>query len=404
MGSEGSFTNVRADWTGGNEYTHWIPAAAMGVYHVHNEDQYLWEVLSLLARNVDYTFAAFDPDRDALPAAHNHFSTGMEWQPSFFFFNDYDNSKPEARLERPDFAAYLYASCLAVAEGYRLLDDRLAEERYRALAAKVESAVLETLWHEKDQFFYAVRERDNVPARCCEVVGFYPFSFGLAPLRPPYLDAFDRLVDPGEFWTSFPPATVARSVPVFSAAIQTWPGPGGQTTGCMWNGPTWPHAQSLAAEAMARALRAKNARDRRANEADAFNRRVFADFLGRYGRLHFEEGDLGRPMIREYYDGDTGVGWGCPDYFHSTYNDLLIRFVGGLMPSSADELSFFPLLRHLDYFRFSGLRYHGKELEIVWVRPGSENPYPDRSAGYTILVDGKKVAHDQYLRAMTVDL
>jgi hypothetical protein len=320
----------------------------------------------------------------------------MELQPSFFFFSGFDNTGPEARLERPDYAAAIHASCAALAEGFALLGDREREEHYGRLAGKVQAAALDLLWDGKDGFFYAVREDDGTAARCREVAGFYPFAMGLCPVGDPYTRAFDYLVDPDEFWTPFPPASCARSVPVFSAAVQRWPGPGGRTTDRMWNGPTWPHAQSIAAEAMARALRS--------GESTAVTPALFEEFLRRFAFLHFENGDPDRPLIRETYDGETGAGTGCADSLQSTFNDLLIRHVGGVVPVSGDRLEFYPVVQGLDRFRFRRLLYHGREVEIVWVRPGTKNPYEGRPEGYTILVDEKIVSTQPSLKRVSIKL
>jgi len=244
MDASGLFKDVRIGWTGGRTYSHWIPAAAIDAYRVNGDRQFLMEVLYLIARNVDGTLAAFDEDGDGLPAARNQFETGMEWQPSFFFFNGYDNEAPEARLERPDLASYIYASCTALAEGFALIGDKEREERYGRLAGKVRSAALDVLWDDEDGFFYAARADDGIRARCREAAGFFPFAMGLSPMCAPYTRAFEYLVDRDEFWTPFPPASCARSVPVFSAAGGEWPGPGGRTTDRMWNGPTWPHTRA----------------------------------------------------------------------------------------------------------------------------------------------------------------
>lgn len=395
MQPDGRFSCVRLDRQEGQTF-HSVPAAALGVFRVHDEPQYLKEILSLVARNVDGTAAGFDGDRDGLPALRDHRGSGMAWQPSFFFFNGYDRSRPATSMERPDLAAYLFASCRAVAEGYGFLGDREKAAAYRAMAEKVRAAALTVLWDGADRFFYAVREGDNRMARCREAAGFVPFALGLCPMEQPYTEAFDFLFDEKEFWTSFPPATAARSVPVFSAVPGSWPGSDGEPFALTTNGSAWPHVQDLAAEAMARALRS--------GAATTVTPPLFAEFLRRHTRLQFEEGDFERPLTRECYDSRSGAPYGCIDHLSSAYNDLLIRFVGGVVPSTGDELLLFPVVRHLDHFRFRGLRYHGRDLEIVWIRPGTANPFPGQPEGFSVLVDGKRKVLAPELGKVTVEL
>jgi len=384
MDGSGLFGDVRIGGTSGRHGSHWIPAAAVDAYRVNGDRRFLMEVLYLLARNVDGTLAAFDEDGDGLPAPRSRRDTGMERQPSFFFFGGSDSTGPEARLERPDSAACAYASCAALAEGFALLGDREREERYGRLAEKVRAAALGTLFDGGDGFFYAARADDGVLAPCREAAGFYPFAMGLCPPREPYTRALDFLVDPDEFWTPFPPAAWAR------------PGPGGRAANRTWNGPAWPHAQSVAAEAMARALRS--------SAKTAVTPALFEEFLRRYARLHFEEGDPDRPLIREFHDGETGAGRGCADTFDSAFNDLLIRYMGGIVPGSRDALELFPIVRGLDRFRFRRILYHGRDVEIVWVRPGTKNPYAGRPEGYTVVVDGNIVSTQPSLKRVTVEL
>lgn len=78
--------------------------------------------------------------------------------------------------------------------------------------------------------------------------------------------------------------------------------------------------------------------------------------------------------------------------FHSTYNDLLIRFVGGLTPRMDGKIELHPLVKDLDYFRFQGIPYHGRTIDLFW-----------DGEGYSVHVDGERVALDQELRPMKLN-
>jgi hypothetical protein len=109
----------------------------------------------------------------------------------------------------------------------------------------------------------------------------------------------------------------------------------------------------------------------------------FEDAFRRYVRMQFEEGDPARPLVE-----GNGV-----DSFRSTFADLVVRFVAGVVPSPGEILDVRPLVTGLDHFRLCRILYHGRELEIVWVRPGAENPHAGRREGFTVLVDGDEAAH-----------
>lgn len=386
------FISARIDEKGGH-YTNWISRAAWELFWVHPDIGWLRDVLRSLGSDVLGTLRRFDHDQDALPAPESHWTTGMEFQPSFFYFNDYDNTLPAASLKRPDFAAYVYGNARAVAEAYAFvgLDDEAA--RFNAIARRIRQAALSKMWDEHDRFFYAVRERDDALARVREIVGFYPFMTRLAPDEPRYTRAFAYLIDPGEFWTPFPPATVTQHCPAYTPRVAHWPAAGGRTHGCMWNGPTWPHASSVILDAVAAAVQ---------DYDDApVSPRHFWHLFERYTRLHFEDGDLERPYLTEYYDGETGEPMpdGCPDYFHSTYNDLVIRYLVGLQPTNTERLVLRPIPGPLNWFSLRRVRYRGHDVDIVY--NGGDGPGP---LGLTVWIDGRWAAHRPNLGRLVVDL
>jgi len=107
-------------------------------------------------------------------------------------------------------------------------------------------------------------------------------------------------------------------------------------------------------------------------------------------RLHLEDGDLARPFFREPVDPAARNKYRSPDAFVCAFNDLVVRYVGGIVPAPDDPLDLEPRVLTLDHFRFRRLRYHGCDLEISWVRPGTANPYASEGVpeGYRVVVDG----------------
>jgi hypothetical protein len=214
------------------------------------------------------------------------------------------------------------------------------------------------------------------------VVGFYPFVSRLLPDQPEYVASLAYLVDPAEFWTAYPPATVTQKCPAYTPHVATWPAAGGRTHGCMWNGPAWPHATSITLDVLAVALR---------QYSQTFvSPDHFWHMLDRYTHLQYENGDLARPMVTEYYDGLSGAPdpTGCPDYFHSTYCDLVVRHVVGLQPANSDRVVIDPIPGSLKRFSLRGVRYRGHELDIVYNSAG-RGP----KGGLRVWVDGRQVIH-----------
>lgn len=365
------------------DYNNWIVKAAWEAFQVHPDRHWLREVIEPMSEDVRGTLRQFDRNGNFLPTPRKHGTTGMEYQPSFFYFNDkYDNSRPDAPLERGDYAAYLYGNAKALSEAWRFLGNDARATEFEELAEKTRVSCLARLWDPADRFCYAIRETDGAVARVREVVGFYPFMSRLLPDQPEYIASLAYLVDPAEFWTAYPPATVTQKCPAYTPHVATWPAAGGKTHGCMWNGPAWPHAASVILDVMAIAIR---------EYRQAFvTPEQFWHVLDRYTHLQYENGDLSRPMVTEYYDGQSGSPdpTGCPDYFHSTYCDLVIRHVVGLQPSNAGRVVVDPIPGPLRRFSLRGVRYRGHELDIVY---NSADPGPE--GGLTVRVDGRPAAH-----------
>ena len=75
------------------QYTDWITSTAWEGQLVHPDDLFLSEIVDKLAANVRGWQTTCDPDGDGLLRVDSHWWTGMEYQPSFFYFSNYKTSK-----------------------------------------------------------------------------------------------------------------------------------------------------------------------------------------------------------------------------------------------------------------------------------------------------------------------
>ncbi|MFO0810747.1 MAG: hypothetical protein U0746_19125 [Gemmataceae bacterium] len=87
-------------------------------------------------------------------------------------------------------------------------------------------------------------------------------------------------------------------------------------------------------------------------------------------------------------------------YNHSGFADLVISGLVGLKPRADDTIEVNPLVPagRWDWFCLDGVRYHGRDLTILWDRDGTRF---SRGAGLRILVDGKEVARAATLERVT---
>ncbi len=378
------------------QYTDWITSTAWDGHLVHPDKAFLAQVVDKLAANVRGWQKVYDPDGDGLLLVNSHWWTGMEYQPSFFAFSDYKPSKDfyqpahPVSLERVDLTAYTYGNAVAVARIYRLLGQPGMAKEFDDLAAKIREAVMAKMWRPEKKFFYSLRADDDAVADVKEVIGVYPFYFGMVPWGKGHESAWASILDPKQFWTTWPVASASKECPAYSQT--NWPGDG-RAMGCMWNGPTWPHANAIVLTAMARTLRAT--RDHQIANSPLKKEHLWALFRS-FTRAQFRNQDIGQPWTGEFYNGDTGQ-WKTAerDYNHSTWLDILIPELIGVVPRDDDVFEVDPLLPDdaLSFFLLDGLRYHGHEVTVVWDAPttGAPDRYGDGRKGLDVYLDGRLV-------------
>ena len=382
----GVFPNfIRPDAIGDRQYTDWITSTAWDAYCVAPDLDVALAWAEGLRRNVDGWLATYDTDEDGLLLVDSHWWTGMEWQPSFFYFKDFDKDRQDQHLERVDLTAYVYGNAANLAKLLEALGDNEGAGRYRRIAWTIRKALLDVMWDADAGYFYSVEPNTHEKAMVKEVIGVYPFYFGMIPTDSACVAAWGPVLDKDELWTAWPVASASQQCPAYSQDVTFH---GKHVGGCMWNGPTWPHANSLVLSAMAATLR---------DFADPLplTPDYFQALLTSYTVAQFRDQDVQFPWTGEYYNGDTAA-WRTSqrDYNHSTYVDIVIADLAGLRPRPDDILEVQPMLSDLlPWFVVDGVRYHNHDLTIAWNATGAGTDSPDGLEGFRIYVDGKLVHH-----------
>ena len=140
---------------------------------------------------------------------------------------------------------------------------------------------------------------------------------------------------------------------------------------------------------------------------------VFAKSLREYPTEHITP-EMYRKLLEwltwvQYIDGDNRYpdnnefffGWdpqtntfGRSGIHHNilgAYNFMLIDDIAGVRPRLDGNLELWPIDVGWDYFTINNLSYHGKDVTLVWDKPGGERRYPKAPEGYSAYVDGKRV-------------
>jgi hypothetical protein len=374
----------------GGQYTDWITSTAWDVYLVHPDRDLLSHVANTLANNAEGWYKTYGWKGNPLLVVDSHWWTGMEWQPAFFSFAGYQTGGGAGTdpgkmtpLRRVDLSAYNYGNAQAVANIYRELGRPQDAARLQRLADATRDALLAKMWNPQTRWFHDLRATDDAQSPAKEIIGLYPFAFDLPPKGRGYEAAWNVALDPGLFWTPWPLASTAKDCPAY--AQNGWPvGPGG--SGCMWNGPTWPHANSLVFTAMSNTLRH--------GAPCALTREKLLDLFNSFTRAQYRDQDLKTPWTGEYYSGDTGR-WKTEqrDYNHSTWVDPLIRDLLGLVPRPDPILEIAPLLptNAWSYWVLDGQSYRGHDITLAYDAKGGH--IAPNFHGFAVYLDGKEVYH-----------
>ena len=292
-----------------------------------------------------------------------------------------------AKHVRPTINSYMAANARAIAHIATLADRPDLAQRFDAKFDTLRSKMIDALWDPEADFF-KVRFEQGGLSDAREAIGVIPWMFHLA--RPEHAAAWRQLKDPSGFWARHGLTTAERRHPGFRThGVGT----------CEWDGAVWPFATSQTLTALANVLRGP--------PQPFVTRRDFFDALRTYARAHQKDG---KPYIGEYHDETTGE-WlitgpkaaRSRDYNHSTFCDLVISGLIGIVPRADDTLEVDPLVPEntWDWFCLDGVPYHGHMLTVVWDRTGARYK---RGAGFALWADGQEIARSESLGRITANL
>jgi len=286
---------------------------------------------------------------------------------------------------RPPLNSYMYANAVAISKVAQMAGRGAIAQEYALKAARLKSRVHALMWDQEAQFF-KVRRPDGELADVREEIGFIPWYFDLP--EPGHEQAWQQFTDPEGFKAPMGITTAERRHPEFrSHGVGT----------CEWDGAVWPYATSQTLAGLANVLR--NCQQRYVSKADYF------DALLTYARSHRY---AGKPYIGEYLDERNGK-WLKPDsdrsryYNHSTFCDLVISGLVGLMPRQDNTVMVDPLIptNTWDWFCLDNVPYHGRALTILWDQSGQKYGI---GKGLRVFSDGTEVARSDGLMRVTGQL
>ncbi len=371
-----------------HKYSQWLAYALWQRYLVTGDKKFVVSLLGDLTRD----YAQWEQD---------HLTTnGLFWQYDVrdAMEESISGSRTNKKL-RPTINSYMFGNALAIANLARLAGKPRVAAEFSAKAEKLKSLVQSDLWNSEANFF-EVRRDDGKLSNVREELGFIPWMFDLPDKDRGYETAWAQLADPDGFHAPYGITTAERRSPFF------------RTHGyghCEWDGAVWPFATSQTLDALANVLRnyvpvTFSSGGKNGDEDSQLQRDYYDAFLTYVESQHAD----GKPYIGEYLDETTGQwingkGGRSRYYNHSTFADLLITGVVGLVPRMDNTVEVWPLLPAgtWNWFCLDGVKYHGHWLTILWDQDGT---HYGRGRGLTIFSDRKEIAHRNNLSKLTGEL
>ena len=344
--------------------------AVLQLDQIHPSKEFLEAAYKGLKNYASYFDRERDEEISGMYDIDNHYETGQEYMHRYIAVDpnaDQDNWGEVFRLKGVDVTVYVYELKQALAVMAEKIGRTEEADLWTMEAERIKSVVRSSMWDPKDKMFYdidpATKQRTKIKTAIC----FYPYFTDI--VRDVHIAGLKRhLLNPREFWTRYPVPSSSADDKYFSAEPM-WKG---KRMNCPWNGRVWPMTNSHITEALATsALRF----------GDGELKKRTAEFLTKYVRMMFFDGDSSRPNCFEHYNPLTGtpsVYRGIDDYQHSWVNDLIIKYVCGIRPD--------PHTVTIDPFPF-GLK--SVQIDNVVIR-GRQLKVEVRGKRFIVWLDGRQ--------------
>ena len=214
-------------------------------------------------------------------------------------------------IEGADLASYLIRELRAMAVIATHLNLAADAKDFNAHADQVAGLINSVLWDEKQGMYFDRNEKTGARVNVKSATNFMPLFAGAAtPARAKRM-VREHLLNPAEFWLAYPVASYAKTEPDY------YQNPTARE--CNWRGPTWAPTNYM----------------------------IFQG-LQRYG-MHTEARELARrlfhmaidknPVLREYYNAETGEGLGQTRFwgFTALYYGMLLESYADYDAASLDR-------------------------------------------------------------------
>jgi|GEM_PF-177563 len=376
--------------------------AVRELHRVHPDTAFLEKIFEPLSRYAAYFDRERDPEGSGMYDVLNHWETGQEFMSRYQQVDSESDKGGDLRLKGLDATVYLYQLQENLSWMAEELGNSYDANRWRGSADKTRYGILSKMWDKDQEFFFDLDPSTMQRIKAKTTIGFYPFMAGIGTRE--HTGAFYKhLFNEKEFWTAYPAPSTSMDDETFSADGE-WKE---KRLVCPWNGRTWLMTNSHVAESLCKA----------SLDIDPNLQPRAVEFLRRFIRMLFLEGDSEKPSSYEYYNPITGQApffRGTEDYMHSWIADLIIKYVAGIQPQDKGKILIRPLPFNLDFFTLDRLKIAGHWLKISWRKDASvggglitkdnKSGSDSNPVGMTVWVDGQIVQQRPTLSQLEIQL
>jgi hypothetical protein len=260
-----------------------------------NNNDYEWvrgNYYDRLTKYLDKWFS-YDSDKNGLPVWNSADAAGTD--------NQWSRAGRLAafEVEGVDLASYLVRELRAMA----VIADRLGLKTdvraFNDRADRVVQLINDTFWDEQEGMYYDRNEKTGKPVKVKSATCFTPLFAGAATPERARRIVKDHLLNENEFWLPYPVASYAKTEPDYYQ---------GSHNECNWRGSTWAPTNYMIFQGLMRYGFVGVAKD-------------LATRL-------FEMAVVKNPVLREYYNAETGAGLGQTQFwgFTSLYYVMLLEY------------------------------------------------------------------------------
>ncbi|MGD0345918.1 MAG: trehalase family glycosidase [Terracidiphilus sp.] len=272
-----------------------------------NHDDYEWlrgNYYDRLVKYIDKWFS-YDSDHNGLPVWNSADAAGTDNQWSRA------GALSSFEIEGVDLASYLVRELRAmavIATHLKLDADSKAFDRH---AVRLIEIMNSAFWDEKQGMYFDRNEKTGKRVYVKSATNFMPLFAGAATPERARRTIHQHLLNPDEFWLAYPVASYAKTEPDYYQ---------GSHNECNWRGSTWAPTNYM----IFQGLRAYGYHA----EARELATRLFSMAL------------LKNPVLREYYNAETGDGLGQTRFwgFTALYYGMLLESILGYDASTLQKL------------------------------------------------------------------